>query len=84
MIFSSINRDNPCDTALVVNGDDVIIYGVAAEHTLKDILQWNGNNERLYFYESEYPYDVDQENYGDKGYAAYHVNKNVKSDQAWG
>ena len=29
--------DNPCETGLVVHGDDVTMYGLAVEHTLKDI-----------------------------------------------
>jgi len=34
----------PCDIAIVVNGDDVTMYGLAAEHTLQDIVQWNGDH----------------------------------------
>jgi hypothetical protein len=78
-----VDGNNPCNTALIVNGDHVTMYGTAAEHTLKDILQWNGNKGRLYFYQSEYPYDV-TEKYGEKGYVAYRVDNQVKSHQAWG
>ena len=35
---------NPVSNGLVVNGDNVVGYGLAAEHTLGDMLQWNGNN----------------------------------------
>jgi hypothetical protein len=38
---------------------------------------WNGNNGKAYFYQSEFPYDVTQENYGDKAYSAFVVNDNV-------
>ncbi len=79
-----VNGDNPCDTALEVNGDNVIAYGLAAEHTLKDIVQWNGNFGRVFFFQAEYPYDVTQENYGNPGYVAYRVAPNVTNHQAWG
>lgn len=79
-----IDRDNPCDTAFEVNGDNVIAYGLAAEHTLKDLVRWNGNNGRVYFFQSEYPYDVSQANYGDRGYVAYRVAPDVTHHQAWG
>ncbi len=62
---------NPCNTAIQVNGDNVIAYGLASEHTLKDLTQWFGNNGKVFFYQSEYPYDVTQENYADQGYVGY-------------
>jgi hypothetical protein len=34
--------DNPCDNAMVVNGDDVHMYALAAEHCLEDLVKWNG------------------------------------------
>ena len=49
---------NTCDTALIVNGNNVKIYGLSAEHTQKDIIIWNGNNGYNVFYQSEFPYDV--------------------------
>lgn len=67
------NGQNPCDTGLRVNGDNVIAYGLAVEHTLKDLVQWYGTNGSTYFYQAEYPYDVTQANYGSKGYTAYRV-----------
>jgi len=30
------------DTALLVNGDDVIVYGLEAEHNRADIVSWHG------------------------------------------
>lgn len=75
---------NPSDTGLEVNGDNVTGYGLACEHTLADMLVWNGNGGKSYFYQSEYPYDVTQANYGDKGYVAYKVGDNVTSHQAYG
>jgi hypothetical protein len=33
---------NPVDTGLQVNGDNVFGYGLACEHTLGNMLEWNG------------------------------------------
>jgi hypothetical protein len=56
--------ENPVQTALQINGDNVTGYGLACEHTLGNLLEWNGENGRTYFYQSEFPYDVNQ-SYGD-------------------
>jgi hypothetical protein len=47
-----------CNNGLIVNGDNVYCYGLFAEHAIKHIIQWNGNNGRIYFLQSEYPYDI--------------------------
>ena len=47
------------------------------------MLEWNGENGRNYFFQSEYPYDVDQ-SYGDADYAGYKVGDNVQTHEAWG
>lgn len=78
------NSRNPVQTGLQVNGDNVTGYGLACEHTLGDLLQWNGENGKSYFYQSEFPYDVTQANYGDKGFAAYKVGDNVTNHEAYG
>lgn len=44
------NRRNPTETGLQVNGNNVIGYGLASEHTLGNLLEWNGENGRVYFY----------------------------------
>jgi len=59
------NSSNPTNTGLEINSLNVIGYSLACEHTLKDMLVWNGNGGRAYFYQSEFPYDITQENYGD-------------------
>jgi len=41
---------NPVLTGLEVNGDYVYGYGLAVEHTLGDLLKWNGNHGQTYFY----------------------------------
>jgi hypothetical protein len=50
---------------------------------LKNLLEWNGENGRNYFFQSELPYDVDQ-SYNDNGYVAYKVGDNVQNHEAWG
>jgi hypothetical protein len=52
------NSRNHVTTGLLVNGDNVTGYGLAVEHTLGDMLVWNGNGGRSYFYQAEFPYDV--------------------------
>lgn len=78
------NSRNPVENGLVVNGDHVTTFGLAAEHTLGDLTQWNGNYGTSYFYQAEFPYDVTQANYGDKGYAGYKVGDSVTNHNAFG
>jgi hypothetical protein len=72
---------------LVVNGDNVIYYGLAVEHTQQYQTLWNGNGGRVYFYQSEIPYDVpDQKTWRSDsadGYASYKVSDNVTTHEAW-
>jgi hypothetical protein len=42
---------------LIVNGDNVTIYGRFVEHHQEFQVLWNGNAGRTYFYQSEIPYD---------------------------
>jgi hypothetical protein len=73
---------------LIVNGDNVTIYGLFNEHFQEYQTIWNGNGGRLYFYQSEMPYDppsVDAWKHGETyGYASYKVSDNVTSHRAWG
>ncbi len=73
---------------LVVNGDDVTIYGLFNEHFQEYQTVWNGERGRVYFYQSEIPYDPpSQEEWmnGDtKGFASYKVADDVQSHQAYG
>ena len=78
------NSSNYVGTGLVVNGSNVTAYGVAVEHTLHDLLQWNGEDGRLYFYQSEFPYDVTQDSFGDKGFVSYRVADHVQNHEAMG
>ncbi len=75
---------NPVQTGLIVNGANVVGYGLACEHTLADMLVWNGEDGRTFFYQSEYPYDVTQSNYGNLGFVSYRVANGVKTHEAYG
>lgn len=74
---------NPVEHGLLVNGNQVTMYGLAAEHTLKDLVVWNGHSGQTFFYQSELPYDVNQ-SFGDSGYVGYRVASNVSSHFALG
>ncbi|MEU6591452.1 RICIN domain-containing protein [Streptomyces sp. NPDC046881] len=79
---------NTADTGLVVNGDDVTIYGLFVEHFQKYQTVWNGNGGRTYFFQNEMPYDPPNQaawmNGSTQGYAAYKVADSVTSHQAYG
>jgi hypothetical protein len=80
---------NQSVNGLVVNGNDVTIYGLFVEHHQKFQVLWNGNGGRTYFYQSEIPYDPpDQVSYtsapGANGWASYKVADKVTSHEAWG
>ncbi len=66
------------DTCLEVFGNNVFAYGLFAEHALKNLVEWYGNNGFVAFFQSELPYEVDQENYGDKNYCAYKIHNNIE------
>jgi hypothetical protein len=74
---------------LVVNGNDVTIYGLFVEHQQEFQVLWNGNGGRTYFYQSEIPYDPPtQASYRSapetNGWASYKVADGVTSHEAWG
>lgn len=79
-----------CDTGLEVNGDNVNVYGLFCEHFQKYQTLWNGENGKMYFYQSELPYDVPAQSDWmshdgtQNGYASYKVADNVKSHEAYG
>ena len=79
---------NWCANGLVVNGDDITIYGLFNEHNQEYQTLWNGDGGRVYFYQSEMPYDpptVDAWIHdGINGYASYKVADHVKTHEAWG
>lgn len=79
---------NTAANGLVVNGANVIMYGLAVEHYQQYQTLWNGNGGRTYFYQSEMPYDVPNNGSwtpgGENGYPSYKVANSVTSHQAWG
>ena len=81
-------NSNTADTGLIVNGDDVTMYGLFVEHFQKYQTIWNGNGGRTYFYQNEMPYDPPDQaawmNGSTQGYAAYKVADSVTSHQVYG
>jgi hypothetical protein len=80
---------NTSDNGLVVNGNDVTVYGLFVEHHQQYQVLWNGERGRTYFYQSEIPYDApDQAVYssgpGVEGWASYKVADGVRRHAAWG
>eukprot|EP00525_Craspedostauros_australis_P012726 CAMPEP_0198124274 /NCGR_PEP_ID=MMETSP1442-20131203/39572_1 /TAXON_ID= /ORGANISM="Craspedostauros australis, Strain CCMP3328" /LENGTH=185 /DNA_ID=CAMNT_0043783651 /DNA_START=1 /DNA_END=555 /DNA_ORIENTATION=+ len=67
-------------TGLEVNGDDVTIYGLAVEHANGHQTVWNGERGRVHFYQSELPYDADDE-YAKQNFRGYFVSPNVKDHE---
>ena len=79
---------NTADHGLIVNGDNVTIYGLAVEHFQKTQTIWNGENGHVYFYQCELPYDPPTQthwkNDAADGYAGYEVANYVKQHTAYG
>ncbi|MBA3816694.1 MAG: sialidase, partial [Parachlamydiaceae bacterium] len=79
---------NTADHGLIVNGNNVTIYGLAVEHFQKTQTLWNGENGRVYFYQCELPYDPPtQESWKNgtvDGYPGYKIANNVQNHEAWG
>lgn len=73
---------------LIVNGNNVTVYGLFVEHNQEYQTLWKGENGRVYFYQSEMPYDPPtQEAWmcGDeKGFPSYKVDDAVNTHEAWG
>ncbi len=81
----TVNRSK---NGLVVNGDDVTIYGLFNEHFQEYQTVWNGEHGRVYFYQSEIPYDPpNHESWrpgSTGGYASYKVAEHVRVHEAYG
>lgn len=79
---------NRSKNGLIVNGSDVTLYGLFAEHFQEYQTLWNGEGGRVYFYQSELPYDApSQEQWqhgGVEGFASYKVADGVTRHEAWG
>jgi hypothetical protein len=79
---------NTAANGLVVNGNDIIMYGLFVEHYQQNQVQWNGNGGRTFFFQNEMPYDVPTQsewmNGTTRGFAAYAVAPSVTRHEAWG
>jgi hypothetical protein len=74
---------------LVVDGNDVTVYGLFVEHHQEYQVLWSGERGRTYFYQSEIPYDPPTQKawtdtHGARGWASYKVADNVTQHEAWG
>jgi hypothetical protein len=73
---------------LIVSGNDVTFYGLFVEHCQNYQTIWNGNGGRVYFYQSEMPYDPPSQSawsHGNvRGFASYKVGDAVTTHEAWG
>lgn len=81
-------KENTCDTGLRVEGDDVTLYGLFVEHTQQHQTIWQGERGRVFFYQSEMPYDPPApeawRSPTGAGYASYKVGARVRAHEAWG
>ncbi|MFB9662193.1 adenylyl cyclase [Glycomyces mayteni] len=78
---------NPAANGLVVHGDDVVAYGLFAEHYQEYQVVWAGERGRTYFFQNEMPYDPpDQASWrsGANGWASYKVDDSVAEHALWG
>jgi hypothetical protein len=79
---------NVSKNGIIVNGSGVTLYGLFVEHFQEYQTLWNGNGGRLYFYQSEMPYDPPNQaawqHAGVNGYASYKVADTVTTHEAWG
>ena len=81
---------NTAPNGIIVDGDDVTIYALMVEHFQEYQTIWNGENGRVYFYQSEIPYDVPNQEVWKShsgavnGFSSYKVSDDVMSHEAWG
>jgi len=80
-----------CNTALLVTGKNVLMYGLAAEHTQKSNVIWSGDNGYTYFYQNELPYDHKKDSFSDIdaegnviNYYGYEITHDVTCHRAYG
>jgi hypothetical protein len=53
---TSVDEVSLSDTALLVEGSDVTVYCLMAEHTAKDVVHWVGERGATYMFQCELPY----------------------------
>ena len=85
-------EENRAINGVIVNGDDVTVYGLMVEHFQEYQTIWNGENGFVAFYQSETPYDPPAQSdwvsewKGVKyeGWASYKVSDDVQTHTAYG
>ncbi len=81
---------NTAPNGAIINGDNVIMYGLFVEHFQEYQTIWNGDNGKLYFYQSEIPYDApNQEAFMShdgtvNGYASIKIDEDVNTFESYG
>lgn len=79
---------NVAKHGLVVNGDNLTMYALFSEHFEDYQTLWNGNGGKLYFYQSEMPYDPPDQgswmNGPENGFPSYKVADTVTTHSALG
>ena len=81
---------NTAPNGIIINGDNAIMYGLFVEHFQEYQTIWNGDNGKLYFYQSELPYDAPNQkaymshNGKVKGYASIKVDDKVNTFESYG
>jgi hypothetical protein len=79
---------NTAKHGVIINGDNVVAYGLAVEHFQNYQTIWNGENGIDYFYQSEMPYDpptqADFSHQGINGFASFKVQDRVRNFQGFG
>jgi hypothetical protein len=82
-------NDNTASTGVIVNGDNVIAYGLFVEHYQKYEVIWNGNGGTDIFFQNEMPYDPPSqaawmEALGVDGWAAFKIARTVTRFSGYG
>jgi len=79
---------NTADTGLIVNGNNVTAYGLAAEHFQKNEVIWNGQGGEDIFFQNEMPYDPPSQaawmSGSADGYPAFVISPRVTSFSGYG
>jgi hypothetical protein len=75
------NGDNAVKNGLVVTGEHVIAYGLAAEHTNEDNIAWNGEDGTVLFMQAEIMYDFLGEEWP---HSCYAVGEGIEKHTASG
>ncbi len=81
--------DNTANTGLIVNGSNVVAYGLFVEHYQKYQVIWNGQHGTDIFFQNEMPYDPPSQaawmsGPATDGYAAFLVGRRVSTFTGYG